>query len=100
MPSLDRLANLVDPDKVMVVGVSVDDDDHLVREFLIERKIFFHNLLDLHMKQAGPLIGIRSYPTTFYIGPDGVLLRIEEGWKIWDTQEVIKEIRALSQTKP
>ncbi|WP_455206160.1 TlpA family protein disulfide reductase [Kaarinaea lacus] len=94
MPSLDRLDNLLDESKYRVVGLSVDDDDHLVREFLIDRKVFFENYLDPRMKNAERLIGIRVYPSTFFIGPNGVLLKVVEGWKYWDSQEMMNEIKA------
>jgi thiol-disulfide isomerase/thioredoxin len=76
MPSLDRLAGLLDESKFRVVGLSVDQDDHLVREFLIDRKIFFENYLDTHMSNANDLIGVRVFPSTFFIGADGRLLKV------------------------
>ena len=95
MPSLDRLSGLVDPDKVLVMGVSVDNDDHLVREFLIERHIFFHNLLDLDMRQSAKHVGIRAFPSTFFISPQGRLLKVAEGAREWDTPEFLKEINSM-----
>ena len=94
MPSLDRLDNLLDENKYRVVGLSVDNDDHLVREFLIDRKVFFENYLDPRMKNVEKVIGVRVYPSTFFIGPDGVLLKVVEGWKYWDSQEMMHEIKA------
>jgi len=96
MPSLDRLAGLLDDTRFRVVGLSVDDDDHLVREFLLERKIFFENYLDRQMRNANELIGIRVFPSTFFIGGDGRLLKVVEGWRYWDTMESINEIKALA----
>ena len=98
MPSLDRLAGLLDESKFRVVGLSVDQDEHLVREFLIERKIFFENYLDNHMRNANDHIGIRVYPSTFFIGADGRLLKVVEGWRYWDTMESINEIKSLAGT--
>jgi thiol-disulfide isomerase/thioredoxin len=96
MPSLDRLAGLLDESKFRVVGLSVDQDDFLVREFLIERKIFFENYLDNN--NANDLIGIRVFPSTFFIGADGRLLKVVEGWRYWDTMESINEIKSLAVT--
>lgn len=98
MPSLDRLAGLLDESKFRVVGLSVDQDDHLVREFLIERKIFFENYLDNHMDNANNQIGIRVYPSTFFIGTDGRLLKVVEGWRYWDSMESINEIKSHAAT--
>jgi hypothetical protein len=80
------------------VGLSVDQDDHLVREFLIDRKIFFENYLDTHMSNANDLIGVRVFPSTFFIGADGRLLKVVEGWRYWDTMESIHEIKSLAAT--
>jgi len=98
MPSLDRLAGLLDESKFRIVGMSVDQDDHVVREFLIERKIFFENYLDNHMNNADNQIGIRVYPSTFFIGADGRLLKVVEGWRYWDSMESINEIKSLALT--
>jgi len=95
MPSLDRLSHLLDSDRVAIVGISMDSDDHLVREFLLERKIFFRNLMDRDMTQTTARIGIRVFPSTFYVGPDGKLLKVDEGGKVWDTPEVVREIKSL-----
>lgn len=96
MPSLDRLAQLLDDTKFRVVGVSVDQDRHLVREFLLDRKIYFENYLDDKMVATNDHIGIRAFPSTFLIGGDGRLLKIVEGWRYWDTMESLKEIKSLA----
>jgi thiol-disulfide isomerase/thioredoxin len=98
MPSLDRLAGLLDENEFRVVGLSVDQDDHLVREFLIERKIYFENYLDVNMLNVDNRIGVRVYPSTFFISPDGHLLKVVEGWRYWDTMESIDEIKSLATT--
>ena len=98
MPSLDRLARLLDESQFRVVGLSEDEDDHLVREFLIERKIYFENYLDTNMVNANERIGIRVFPSTFFIAGDGRLLKVVEGWRDWDTMESINEIKSLART--
>jgi thiol-disulfide isomerase/thioredoxin len=98
MPSLDSLSELLDESKFRVVGLSMDQDDHLVREFLIDRKIYFENYLDNHRENVDDRIGVRVYPSTFFIGPDGALLKVVEGWRYWDTMESINEIKSLATT--
>ena len=99
MPSLDRLAELLDDTKFRVVGISVDEDNHLVREFLNDQKIYFENYLDDHMTNAKNRIGLRVFPSTFFIGPDGRLLKIVEGWRYWDTLESLSEIKSLASAE-
>ncbi len=100
MPSLDRLAGLLDENRFRIVGLSVDQDNHLVREFLIDRKVFFENYLDRDMTNANEVIGIRVFPSTFFIAADGRLLKVIEGWRYWDTLESINEIKSLASADP
>lgn len=101
MPSLDRLSGLLDETRYAVVGLSVDDDDHLVREFLIERKIYFQNYLDADSKIINEIIGVRALPSTFIISSEGKLLKVVEGAREWDSMEVLGEIKALANvSKP
>lgn len=92
MPSLDRLAGLLDKNKIEVVGLSVDTDDYVVREFLIERKVGFKNYMDPAMSVSNDVLGIRVYPSTFIFSAKGELLDVIEGWKEWDTEEMVRKM--------
>lgn len=92
MPSLDRLANSLDKEKIEVIGLSVDGDDHVVREFLIERKVGFKSYMDPLMKVANNVFGVRVFPSTFIFSPKGELLEVIEGWKEWDTAEMVAKM--------
>ena len=95
MPSLDRLANLLDKNKIEVVGLSVDADDYVVREFLIERKVGFNNFMDPAMEVANNVFGIRVYPSTLVFSSKGELLDVIEGWRDWDTDEMVLKMNRL-----
>lgn len=95
MPSLNNLQKILGPENYAVVGISVDDDDHLVREFLIERKIEFTNYLDENMTEVKAKIGIRVLPSTLIVSPQGKLLKLIEGGTKWDTPEMLEMIRKL-----
>lgn len=96
MPSLDRLSNILDQERFQVIGVSVDTDDHVVREFLIERKVSFVNYMDPGMAIANDLLGLRAFPSTFIIGPRGNLLKVIEGWREWDSKHMVTDIRKFA----
>jgi thiol-disulfide isomerase/thioredoxin len=98
MPSLDRLATSLDRQKIEVVGLSVDADDYVVREFLIERKVRFKNYIDPDMNIANNIFGIRVFPSTFVFSPKGELLEVIEGWREWDTDEMVKKMSQLANT--
>lgn len=96
MPSLDRLSQKLDNKQFLVVGLSVDNDDHVVREFLIERKVSFANYLDPTMTVANEVLGIRAFPSTFIFAQDGRLLEVIEGWREWDNLNMINRLTDLS----
>ncbi len=95
MPSLQRLANQLGSDKLELVGLSVDMDEHVVREYLIENNIHFPSFLDRNFASANGVFGIRVFPSTFFLSPDGTLLKVVEGWRDWDAPEMVAEIRDL-----
>jgi thiol-disulfide isomerase/thioredoxin len=96
LPSLERLAQILDKDRFSVVGLSVDADDYVVREFLIERKVGFLNYRDPGMTIANDMLGIRAFPSTLVFGPSGQLLEVIEGWREWDTRPMINRLTSLA----
>jgi len=96
LPSLQRLSEQLDPEKFAVVGMSVDADDHVVREFLIERKVTFTNWQDVDMHVAREELGVRAYPSTYLISADGVVRRVVGGAQPWDNAEWLTLIRTMA----
>ncbi len=95
LPSLQRLGALFDQRQLVVVGMSIDSDDHLVREFLIDRKVVFQNFQDADQKAARDLLGVRAYPSTFLVSSDGVLRAVVEGAREWDDATSVQQVRGL-----
>ncbi len=96
LPSLQRLSEQLDPQKFVVLGMSVDADDHVVREFLIERKVTFTNWQDADMRVARDMLGVRAYPSTYLVAADGIVRRIVGGAQPWDNAEWQTLIRSLT----
>ncbi len=96
LPSLQRLSEQLDPQHFAVVGMSVDTDLHVVREFLIERKVTFTNLQDADMRIARNVLGVRAYPSTYFVSADGVVRRVVGGAQPWDNPEWLALIRSLA----
>jgi thiol-disulfide isomerase/thioredoxin len=92
MPSLERLHAQLDPARAAVIGLSVEDDDHQVREWLRKSNITFANYLDTSTPRARERLQITSYPQTFFVGPDGRLLARLEGARDWDDPKWIAQI--------
>lgn len=94
LPSLQRLQERLDPTRYVVLGLSVDDDADFAREYLLERGIGFESFIDAGGRDARRLLGIRAYPDTFIISPEGVLLRSIAGERDWDAPTLVQALEA------
>ncbi|OGT22182.1 MAG: hypothetical protein A2V90_06620 [Gammaproteobacteria bacterium RBG_16_57_12] len=99
MPSLQRLAAQLDPEHYTVLGVSVDSDQHLVKEFLLEQQIHFANLLDEGGVTFRDNLGGSVLPSTFIIGPDGKLKDFVFGEREWDSSEILEKLQSYSRQR-
>ena len=99
LPSLERLHQLVDPQRFVVMGLSMDNDVIQAREYLIDKGITFTSYIDKDMKITRDLFDIRVYPDTLLISPDGVLLRRVAGERVWDDPKIVKAIEAAYDGK-
>ncbi len=90
MPSLERLSQKLDPNKYALIGISVDEDINLVKEFKIKYGIKFAEYIDLDKSLAEGHFGTTAYPETFIIGRDGKLVRHMIGEHEWDTPAMLK----------
>ncbi|WP_292932695.1 TlpA disulfide reductase family protein [Noviherbaspirillum sp.] len=91
MPSLERLSHALDPKRFAVIGLSTDEDEILATEFLLQNHITFANFFDKSGKLAKQL-GMKVYPETFLVAPDGTLLQRLPGLHEWDGQAMIAHL--------
>lgn len=96
MPSLERLSRTLDPKRFAVIGLSTDADALLASEFLLQNRITFANFFDQNGKLAKEL-GLKVYPETFLIGPDGTLVQRVPGLREWDSPEMLAQLEAAYQ---
>lgn len=92
MPSLQRLSARFAPQQLRVVGIAVDDDLNLVREFQLRHHIDFLLLSDAGQKYARDKVGVTVYPMTFLVTRDGVVARAIAGERDWGEEGVLREI--------
>ena len=91
MPSLDRLADKLDPNKAVVLAVSQDKGGSVIAKQFLE-KLGTKNIsafADPSNKLSRKL-GIRGLPTTFLISPTGAIVGRVEGPLDWDSPEVVR----------
>lgn len=90
MPSLEGLSKRVDPRQTVVIGLSVDNDINLVREFVIQYKVSFENYIDSDMKIARDTLRVTGFPETLLVSPEGKLIRRIVGKRDWQSSETMK----------
>lgn len=96
MPSLEQLHRQIDPARLSVIGVSVDTDLNLAREFLLQHAITFANYTDGAQKLARDPLGIRAFPATFLVAADGTVKAVIIGARDWASAETLQLLeRAL-----
>ena len=91
MPSLQKLGALFNPRDLRVIGVSVDSDLNLVREFLIRTKLSFPILLD----QGNKVLRVPIFPSTFLLRRDHTIAKIVVGEQDWASEKLVDEVERL-----
>lgn len=81
-----------------VLAVSVDEDIHLVREFLVKSPLAFPILLDEGGVQAKKAFRVTEFPTTFLVDRSRHIRDVWRGGRDWDTPEVHRIAAAMLAT--
>ncbi len=99
MPALQRLHEMLDPEGLSVVAVSVDNAalslgtaDGDVRSFVDEYGITFTVLLD-PQSRIESVFQVTGLPMTFVIDRDGILRKKVLGARVWDEPASVAELR-------
>ncbi|MDO8413596.1 MAG: TlpA disulfide reductase family protein [Gallionellaceae bacterium] len=95
MPSLEKLSTLFNPKDLRVIGISVDSDLNLVREFLIRVPLTFPMLWD----RGNNILHIPSFPSTFLLRRDHSIARTIVGERNWSDPKMIEEAEQLLQVQ-
>ena len=95
MASLNRLYGRFSARGLAVFGVSVDEDLHLVREYLLKEPLDFSILLDPGAKAATGKFGIGGFPTTLLVDRQGLVRESWVGERDWDALPVQSAVATL-----
>jgi thiol-disulfide isomerase/thioredoxin len=90
MPSLERLAARLPPDRFAVVAVSQDKGGAAIARPFLDR--IGVRRLPLYLDPNGRVsrdLGVRGFPTTILIARNGTVLAKLEGPAEWDSEEMI-----------
>lgn len=90
MPNLQQLSDSLDPQRFVVAGISADDDEHLVAEYLRDKGVTFASYIDKGQRISRDQLGVQLFPYTLLIAPDGRLIQRYAGPREWQRAEVIK----------
>lgn len=83
MPGLSELASRLDPERFLVIGISIDEDRYLAVEFLRGLHIGFQNYHDPEQQVVRDQLNNQALPETLIVSAEGILkLRLlgERDW--------------------
>jgi peroxiredoxin len=95
MAGLQKLSTLFNPGELLVVGVDVDSDVNLAREFILKNDLTFPMLSDRDMKVSNGILRIPGFPMTFLLTRERTIAKIVTGERDWMEPRTIEEIETL-----
>ena len=95
MPSLEKLSTLFHPKDLRVIGIAVDSDRNLAREFRLRYKLTFPILSDSDQTLASGVLRIPAFPITYLLKRDRTIARIIAGARDWADPKMVGEIEGL-----
>jgi peroxiredoxin len=98
MPALDRLHRALSRDGLVVLGVSVDEDEAALAAFIQKGGLSLKVLRDPGGTVATGAYRTTGYPETFVIDAAGVIAETYVGPADWDTPDAVEHFRGLLKT--
>lgn len=95
LPSLESLGRLLGDEQFVVLGLSIDEDPLIVREYLADKDIRLPVVFNAQGELDYAALGINVFPYTFIILPDGSLAERYPGEKVWNSADVVQHLRTL-----
>jgi cytochrome c biogenesis protein CcmG, thiol:disulfide interchange protein DsbE len=95
MPSLEKLHRALGPVGLVVIGVSVDENEETLRAFLQKVGVTFPTLRDPGGRGPTAAYNTTGYPETFVVDPQGMLVDKYIGPAEWATPAAIDHFREL-----
>lgn len=96
LPRLDKLQQMIPAEKYAILAINVKDRPSRVRTYLSGKQFQFKVLLDTD----GFILkayGIKNFPMTVIVGPDGQLLAEISGERDWTNKGFVNYLNYLSK---
>ena len=100
MAGLQRLSDRFSATGLQVVGITVDADLNLAREFLLQNGIRFLNLADPDQRLVRDVLNIKAFPHTLIVDRDGRVLESFAGVRDWSDMQRLAGLERLLVGKP
>ena len=94
IPSLNRLRKKMQGKPFQLISINYAESAERIRAFMKKVAVDFPVLVDPEGRTAGNW-RVVAFPSTFVIGPDGVIRYGVNAAIHWDTEEVVQQIDAL-----
>jgi len=94
MPALDRINATYERAGLVILGVSVDEDDVRAREFAAAMKVSYPIMFDRESTIGRDYL-LQTMPATFLVDRSGVVRYVKLGFKHGDEQAYLDHIREL-----
>lgn len=95
MPALEKLSKLFAPQELTVIGISVDSDTNLAREFILSQKLSFPMLSDGAQSLSQVGLRLTVFPTTYLLRRDRSIADIITGARDWTEAAMLRHIEEL-----
>jgi thiol-disulfide isomerase/thioredoxin len=92
MAALDRLYQHFSPHGLKVIGIAVDSDVFLVREYVLKEGTAFPILLDVGGVSAQKRFRVPAYPASYLVDRSGQIAESWLGEKDWDAEAIRQKI--------
>ncbi len=95
MPSLEKLSTLFHPKDLLVIGISVDSERNLAREFNLRYKLTIPMLSDSDQALSTGVLRIPAFPITYLLKRDRTIAGIIVGARDWVDAGMVSKIEEL-----
>lgn len=100
MPGLERLSRRIAPHRVRVIGITVDHDLNLAREFARALGLTFPIFVDGDGKTLQTLLRVKALPETVLVSADGAIVARIAGVRDWDGAEGARLLEHAFKLRP